>query len=72
MGRVCSTYWRQKRSVKGFRGNLRERENLEDTGVEGRILKFIFKKWIDLAQDRNVNALMNLRFPPNPRNFLTS
>jgi len=54
-------------------GNLRERNHLEDLGVEGRImLKRIFKKWvwgmdwIDLAQDRDrclalTNAVMNLR-----------
>jgi len=70
----CSTYGREreKRRIKRFGGNLRERDHLEDTGVDGRILKFIFKKWIDLAQDRNVNALMNLQVPQNPGNFLTS
>jgi hypothetical protein len=49
MGGVCSTYGREKKRIKGFGGNLREKENLEETGVDGRILKFIFKKWIDLA-----------------------
>ena len=32
--------------------NLRERYHFEELGVEGRIiLKFIFNKWIDRAQD---------------------
>jgi hypothetical protein len=41
-------------------GKLRERDHLEDLGVDGSImLKWIFKKrdegmdWIDLAEDRN-------------------
>jgi hypothetical protein len=52
--------------------HLRERDHLEDLGVDGSIiLKCIFKKWnggmdwIDMAQDRDrwravVNAVINL------------
>jgi hypothetical protein len=55
---------------------LRERNHLEDPGVDGRIIiKTDLKKvgcggmgWIELAQDRYrwrilVNAVMNLRVP---------
>jgi hypothetical protein len=53
-------------------GNLREKDHLEDQGLEGRILlRWIFGKWdvrgmdcIDVAQDRNrwralVNSVMS-------------
>ena len=53
-------------------GNLRERNYLEDLGVNGRIiLNWIFRKWdgghgLGLAQKRDrwravVNAIMNLQ-----------
>jgi hypothetical protein len=64
-------------------GDLREGNHLGDPGIDGIILKWIFKKWdggmdwIELAQDRDrwralVNAVMNLRVPENAGNFLTS
>jgi hypothetical protein len=51
-----------------------EREHMEDTGVDGRILEWIFRKWdggmdwTDLAQNRDrwravVNTVMSLRVP---------
>ena len=58
-----------------WRGNLREIDNVEDLGVNGRIiLRWILRKWdggmdwIDLAQDRDrwqalVNMIMNLWVP---------
>ena len=54
---------------------MRERDNLEDLGVDGRILSWICRKWnvggmdwIDLAQDGDrwqalVNAVINLQIP---------
>ena len=56
-------------------GDLRERDNFEDQGInEGIILRWIFRKWegsiyrIDLAQDMDrwravVNAVMNFQVP---------
>jgi hypothetical protein len=41
------TRGRQERCIQGFGGgDLRERHDLEDLGLDGRtILKWIFKKW---------------------------
>ena len=43
MGGACSTYGGYER----FRwGNVRERDHLEDLGVDGKIiLRWIFRKW---------------------------
>jgi len=59
-------------------GNLRERDHLEDPGIDGRIIRWIIRKWdvggsrdmdwIALAQDRYswraaVNTVMSFRVP---------
>jgi hypothetical protein len=64
-------------------GNLRKGNPLEDLRVAGRILKLIIKNWdgvmdwIDLVQERDswwslVNEVMNVQFPKNAGNLLTS
>jgi hypothetical protein len=64
--------------------NRKERDDVENLGVSGRIiLKYIFKKWdggmvwINLAQDRDrwwalVDRMMTLGVPKNRGNFLTN
>jgi len=64
--------------------NLRERDHLENVGVDGRIrLKWILKKcyggvdWIYLAQDNTgggavANTIIKIQIPQNSLNFLTS
>ena len=76
MGGASGTYGRGEEVHSGFWwGNLKERNNLEDIGLDGRIiLKCIFKKWdglmdwIDMAQDGDrfwalVLAVMNIWVP---------
>ena len=62
-------------------GILREKDHLEDTGIDGRIiLRWVWgggMGWNQLAQDRDkwwaiLNVVMNLRVPLNMGNFLTS
>jgi hypothetical protein len=84
MGRACNTYGGEEVHREFWWENLKEGDHLKYPGVARRIiLKLIFEKWvggmdwIDLAQDRdrwraNVNAVMNLWFSINARNFLTS
>jgi hypothetical protein len=75
MGGACGTYKAEVKCTQFWCGNLRERAHLEDYGIKGVKLKWIFKKydgksvdWIDLAQDRErwwpvVNMVMNLPVP---------
>jgi len=46
MGRVCSTYGGDEKVYTGFCwGNLREKDHLEDPGIDGRVLlRCIFRK----------------------------
>jgi hypothetical protein len=54
-------YGRKERCMQGFSGEMRERNQLEDLGIDGRIiLKWMLRKWggwamdwIDMAQDKD-------------------
>jgi hypothetical protein len=47
MGGTCSSYEERGDAYRGFCwGNLKARDHLKDTGIDGKIiLKFIFRKW---------------------------
>jgi len=45
MGGACSAYWERKGVYRVLWGNLRERDHLGDPGVDGRILRYSFRKW---------------------------
>jgi hypothetical protein len=75
MGAACSTYgWRGEVCTGFWCGILKDRYNLEEPGVDGRILlRWVFRKWcgvldwIDLAENRDrwrelVNAVMSIKF----------
>ena len=59
--------------IRFWWGNLREREHLENTGIDGKIIEMDLQEvrcegmaWIELAQDRDrwwaiVNVVVNLR-----------
>jgi len=68
--------WETGQIYRGFcSGDLRERNHLEDIGVDGDNIKINLQEvrwgcvdWIDLAQDKKswralVKAVMNLRIP---------
>ena len=46
MGGAWNAYGGVERCIQGWWGNLRERDRLEDRGVDGRkILRWILRKW---------------------------
>jgi hypothetical protein len=73
MGGACATYGGEKKCIEFWCEYLRERHNLEDLGIDGRVtVKSVLNesvgKWIYLAQERDSwracsNAVMNHRVP---------
>jgi hypothetical protein len=44
-GGACSTYGREERCVQGFGGVPEGKRYLEDPGKDGRIIRWIVRKW---------------------------
>jgi len=76
MGGACSTYAGEDGRIKFWVGNLKERDYLRDTAVDGRIIITWGHQalgcgtidWISLAQERYrlqapMNAVKKLRVP---------
>jgi len=75
MGGACSTRGGEEWCMQGWWGNLRGRDHLEDTGVDGRIIiRWIFRQYewgtdyIDVVHDRDrwwalLKVVMHLRVP---------
>jgi len=68
MGTTRSTYGERRGVYRGFAGKPEGNNHLGDPGVDGRILRWSFRKWdvggldwIELAED--TNAVMNFRIP---------
>ena len=47
MGGVCGTYGGEEKCAQSFGGqNLKERDRLEDLGIDGRIiLNYVLRRW---------------------------
>jgi len=81
MGGACNKYGRGEVHTEFWWGNPRERDNLEDAGVNGRIiLRWIYGKWdrgmdwICLAQERDtwrtvVSVVIIFLVPLNAETF---
>jgi hypothetical protein len=47
MGGACSRYgWRRDVYTEFWWGNLEGRDHVEVSGVDGRIIRWIFMKWV--------------------------
>jgi hypothetical protein len=82
VGSVASV-GRRRSEYRSLMGEMWERDNLADLGLDGRISKWVFRKqkggrtWICLAQDRQnwrapANTWMDVRLPWNAEDFLNS